>query len=120
MSRAKNLLERLVGEVKRHMESVIVAAAIFFMTLGFYVVFEQPQYEIWGGIGIVIGLICWVVALLRAYWKEKEERQKRIEEREQQEARWLIERTESQQLNQAILTELKKLNQDKEDKEGKK
>jgi hypothetical protein len=48
MSRAKNLLERLVGEVKRHMESVIVAAAIFFMTLGFYVVFEQPQYEIWG------------------------------------------------------------------------
>jgi uncharacterized membrane protein YccC len=119
MTTIRTLLEGLIREVKRHMEAVIVAAAIFFMTLGFYVIFEQPQYKIWGAIGVVIGLICWVVALLRAYWREKEERQKRIEEREQQEARWLIERAESQQLSQAILTELKKLNQSRENKESK-
>jgi Na+/melibiose symporter-like transporter len=117
MSKARTLLERLIREVKRHMVAVIVAAAIFFMTLGFYVIFEQPQYKIWGAIGVVIGLIFWLVALLCAYWREKKEHQKRIEEKEQQEARWLIERTESQQLNQAILTELKKLNKSKESKE---
>jgi predicted histidine transporter YuiF (NhaC family) len=70
-----------------------------------------------GAIGVVIGLIFWVVALLLAYRREKKERQERIEEREQQDARWLIERTESRQLFQAILTELKTLNQGKESKE---
>jgi hypothetical protein len=81
------------------------------------VIFEQAQHKIWGVISVVIGLIFWVVALLIAYMREKRERQKRIEETGQQEARWLIERVESQQLFQAILTELKKLNQAKENRE---
>lgn len=118
MNRARTLLEWLIREVKKHMEAVIVAAAIFFMTLGFYLMFERPEYKIWGGISIIVGLIFWVSALLIAYIKEKGERQKRIEETGQQQARWLVEREESQKLLGDILAELKLLNQSKENKDG--
>ena len=117
MSKIATSLQGLIRRVKKRMEAAIVAAAICFMTLGFYVVFEQPQHRIWGAVGVVIGLAFWVVALLLAYRREKEERQKRIEQAEQQDARWLIERAESRQLFQAILTELRKLNQGKENRE---
>lgn len=116
MNRVRTLLEWLIREVKRHMEAVIVAAAIFFMTVGFYLMFEHPQYKIWGGISIIVGLIFWLGALLVAYLKERGERQKRIAEMGQQQARWLVEREESQRLLGAILAELKLLNQSKENK----
>jgi len=119
MNRARTLLEWLIREVKKHMEAVIVAAAIFFMTVGFYLMFEHPQYKIWGGISIIVGLIFWLGALLVAYLKEKGERQKRIAETGQQQARWLVEREESQRLLGAILAELKLLNQSKENKDSK-
>jgi hypothetical protein len=49
MSEITTSLKGLIRRVEKHMEAIFVAAAFFFMTLGFYVIFEQPQHKIWGG-----------------------------------------------------------------------
>jgi multisubunit Na+/H+ antiporter MnhB subunit len=114
MTRVATLLGRLIREVKKHMDAVIVAIAIFLMTFGFYTIAEQPQYKIWGAASVVMGIVVWLIAYLRSYWREKTERQERIKEQARHEAEWLVERTESRNLLTAILLELKKLNQSKD------
>lgn len=126
MSRIITFLRGLIRGVKKHMEAVFIAIGIFSMTGGFYLMFEQPQYKIWG-VGIAIfGLILVLIGYIGTYIRDKRERQKRLEERVQEQLKWATERMESHKLFESmikgqkdIVEELKKLNQDKENKENK-
>jgi hypothetical protein len=116
MAKIATFLKGLIRRVKRMEAQILLTMGAGLFSYGIYYEVEHPTtYIVW--LALIISAIgCWVAASLRAGKKEREER-------EQEQAKWVVERTESSKLSRAmiegqkaILEELKKANQNKEGK----
>lgn len=106
------------------MAAVVVGIGIFCATSGLYVILEHSQYKIWGVIVGILGVILVLIGYILSYVQDKEERKERLNERVQEQAKWIAQRMEADRLfesiikgQKAMLTELKRLNRNKENKE---
>jgi hypothetical protein len=124
MIRIVTLFKGLIRRLKEHMAAVVVGIGIFSATSGLYVILEHPQYKIWGVIVGILGVILVLIGYILSYVKDREERKERLNDRAQEQAKWIAQRMEADRLSEAIikgqeamLTELKRLNRNKEKKE---
>ena len=108
------------------MAATVVAIGILAVTSGLYVIVEHSQYRIWGMIVGMLGVSLVLIGYIFSYVQDKEERKERLNERAQEQAKWIAQRMEADRLYEAIikgqeamLTELKRLNRNRDNKEGK-
>jgi hypothetical protein len=97
MSKIATFFKGLIRRVK-NMGEFWLATGILFIPFGFWLMVEYPQNKMLGAIAVGVGLVCWFAAWWMIRTKEKKERQERIE---------------SHKVLEAILGELKKANENK-------
>jgi hypothetical protein len=124
MPKIEALLKRLMRRLKQHMDAGLIATGIFFMGWGLYLLFERPQLpQLYGMICTGVGMGFWLAGYILAYIRARSERQKRIIERNEQQAKWIAERMEFRELfvgmiegQRAMLAELKRGNRTRKGK----
>jgi len=126
MSRITIFLKGLIRRAKERMAATVVAIGILSVTSGLYVILEYSQYRIWGMIVGILGVGLVLIGYILSYVRDKEERKERSNERALEQAKWIAQRMEADRLYEAIikgqeamLAELKRLNRDRDNKEGK-
>jgi len=73
------LLKRLVGGVKNNMSALMMTVGGLLIPLGFYFIVEYEPLLWYGRIAIVLGIICWGIAVRVVHNEEKESKKQNNE-----------------------------------------
>jgi hypothetical protein len=96
-----SLIRRILGRIKENMSALFLSAGVMLIPLGFYFLAEEVINSWFDGIGVVLGIICLIMAYVYARSEKKEEDKK-----------YLTQLLITKESSSDLLTELKELRQE--------